>query len=109
MRPVTECGRETTEFHCYDRLLTLRHLPMLERQVFIRLRSKRCRCPSCSDKPTSTQQLSWYESGSSQTKAYEQYLLLRLVNGTIEDVSSQRARRIRDGGRSHLARTSAAR
>ncbi|MEJ7711744.1 MAG: ISL3 family transposase [Pyrinomonadaceae bacterium] len=82
-----KCGRETTEFHCYDRLLTLRHLPMLERQVFIRLRSKRYRCPSCSDKPTSTQQLSWYESGSSQTKAYEQYLLLRLVNSTIEDVS----------------------
>jgi hypothetical protein len=44
-------------------------------------------CPSCSDHPTTTQRLSWYEPGSSQTKACEQYLLLRLTNSTIEDVS----------------------
>jgi hypothetical protein len=27
------CGRETTEFHCLDRLITLRHLPILDRRV----------------------------------------------------------------------------
>jgi transposase len=82
-----KCGRETTEFHCYDRWITLRHLPILDRHVFIRLRPKRYRCPDCSDNPTSTEQLSWYKPGSSQTKAYEQYLLLQLVNSTVEDVS----------------------
>lgn len=81
------CGRETSEFHCYDRWISLRHLPILDRKVWIRLRPKRYRCPSCSDHPTTTQRLSWYEPGSSQTNAYEQYLLLRLVNSTIEDVS----------------------
>lgn len=72
-----KCGRETTEFHGHDRFVTLRHLPILDRQLFIRLRPKRYRCPHCSDHPTSTQQLPWYEPGTSQTKAYAQYLLLR--------------------------------
>ncbi|MCA1617107.1 MAG: ISL3 family transposase [Acidobacteria bacterium] len=82
-----KCGRETTEFHSLDRWITLRHLPILDRQVLIRLRPKRYRCSYCSGRPTSTQRLDWYEMGSGQTKAYEQYLLLRLVNSTIEDVS----------------------
>ena len=82
-----KCGREITEFHCLDRLITLRHLPIFDRKVFICLRPKRFRCPYCSDKPTTTQRLPWYEMGSSQTNAFEQYLLLRLVNSTIEDVS----------------------
>jgi len=82
-----QCGRETTEFHSVDRWITLRHLPILDRKVWIRLRPKRYRCPYCSDKPTTTQRLSWYEPGSSNTKAYGQYLLLRLVNSTLADVS----------------------
>jgi len=82
-----KCGRVTTEFHCYDRFITLRHLPILDRKVFIRLRPKRYRCPNCSGKPTTSQRLSFYEPGASTTKAYQQYLLLRLVNSTVEDVS----------------------
>lgn len=82
-----KCGRETTEFHSFDRSITLRHLPILDRQVWIHLRPKRYSCPYCADKPTTTQRLDWYESGARTTKAYEQYLLLRLVNSTIEDVS----------------------
>jgi transposase len=82
-----KCGRGITEFHSFDRWITLRHLPILDRRVFVCLRPKRYRCPYCSDNPTTTQRLDWYESGASTTKAYEQYLLLRLINSTIEDVS----------------------
>jgi transposase len=82
-----ECGRETAEFHSYDRWITLRHLPILDRAVWIRLRPKRYRCPWCSDHPTTTQRLSWDEPGADKTTAYEQYLLVRLINSTIEDVS----------------------
>jgi hypothetical protein len=38
---------------------------------------------------TSTQQLEWYSAKSPNTKAYEKYLLLHLVNSTIEDVSTK--------------------
>jgi transposase len=82
-----KCGRETTEFHSYDRWISLRHLPILDRTVWIRLRPKRYRCPWCSDHPTTTQRTSWYEPGADKTKAYEQYLLVRLINSTMEDVS----------------------
>lgn len=82
-----KCGREIREFHGHDDWITLRHLPILGRKVYIRIQPKRYRCPYCSDKPTTTQQLSWYESKSPNTKTYEKYLLLQLVNSTIEDVS----------------------
>ena len=81
-----KCGRELTELHGVDEWLTLRHLPILGRRVYIRLRPKRYRCPWCEGGPTTTQQLSWYSAKSPHTKAYEKYLLLQLVHATIEDV-----------------------
>jgi transposase len=65
----------------------LRHLPILGVGVWIRIRPKRYKCPYCEEGPTSTQQLEWYSAKSPTTKAYEKYLLLQLVNSTIEDVS----------------------
>lgn len=81
-----KCGRETAQFHSYDRWICLRHLPILDRAVWIRLRPKRYRCRWCADHPTTTQRLSWYEPGVDKTRAYEPYLLVRLINSTIEEV-----------------------
>jgi len=82
-----QCGREITDLHGVDEAITLRHLPILGRPVYLRLRPKRYRCPSCAGGPTTTQQLSWYSAKSPHTKAYEKYILLQLVHATIEDVS----------------------
>jgi transposase len=82
-----QCGRKITECISHDRPITLRHLSILGHAVYLRLRPKRFKCPYCSDKPTTTQQLSWYQGGSPHTKAYEERLLLQLVNSTIQDVS----------------------
>ena len=85
-----QCGREIKKFHSHDRAITLRHLPILGHQVYIRLRPKRYECPYCSGKKhrkISTQQLSWYHSKSGHTKAYEEQVLLQLVNSTIQDVA----------------------
>lgn len=84
------CGREISKLHSYDREITLRHLPILGHQVYIRLRPKRYECPYCSNKKhrkISTQQLSWYRAKSRHTKAYEEQVLLQLVNSTIQDVA----------------------
>jgi transposase len=81
-----QCGREIRELQGMDEAITLRHLPILGRRVYIRLRPKRYRCPWCEGGPTTTQQVSWYSPKSPHTKAYEQYLLLQLVHATIEDV-----------------------
>ena len=82
-----KCGREIREFHGLAEWLTLRHLPILGRKVFLRLRPKRYRCPYCEGGPTTTQELAWYTAKSPHTKAYEKYLLVQLVHATVEDVS----------------------
>jgi transposase len=86
-----QCGREITDAHGVDEAITLRHLPILGRPVYLRLRPKRYRCPYCEDGPTTTQQLAWYSPKSPHTKAYEHYLLLQLVHATMEDVSIKEA------------------
>jgi transposase len=80
------CGRTISEFHGHDQPLKLRHLPILGYVVYIRIRPKRFRCPYCDDHPTTTQRLSWYEPRALHTSAYDQHLLIQLVNSTIEDV-----------------------
>lgn len=79
------CRRTISEFHAYDQPLKLRHLPILGTVVYIRIRPKRFRCPFCDDHPTTTQRLSWYAPKALHTLAYEQQLLVQLVNSTSED------------------------
>jgi transposase len=80
------CGRTISDFHGYDQPIQLRHLPILGAAVYIRLRPKRFRCPYCDDHPTTTQRLSWYSPKALHTTAYDQHLLMQLVNSTIDDV-----------------------
>ena len=80
------CGSHLTKFNGHNREIELRHLPILGRRVYIRIRPKRYECPHCGGK-TTTQKLDWYESKSPHTKAYDRHLMLSLINSTIEDVS----------------------
>lgn len=80
------CGRQITQSNGHGRWIEVRHLPILGHRVYIRLRPKRYECPHCDGK-TTTQSLDWYETKSPHTKAYDQHLMLQLVNSTIEDVS----------------------
>lgn len=83
------CGRDLRDFHGQDRPLRLRHLPILDRRVFIEIQPKRYRCPSCEGNPTTTQRCSWYNPNSPHTKAYEKLVLRELINSTLADVSSK--------------------
>lgn len=82
-----QCGQMIEDFHGYDSLVRLQHLPLFEVPVWIELRPKRYRCRNCAGGPTTTQQLSWYQARSAYTTAYEQWLLKLLINSTIGDVS----------------------
>ena len=75
------------DFYGYDREITLRHLSILWKPTFIKIRPKRYRCPSCQDRPKTTQKLEGYQHRSSHKKAYETPILLSLVNSTVLDVS----------------------
>lgn len=82
-----ECGREIEQSHGTGRWITLRHLPILGHEVWIRIRPKRYKCPYCDNHPTTTERPSWYDRKSPHTKAYDDYLLKCLINSTVEDVS----------------------
>src|SRR5215217_5024122 len=83
------CGRTITERHGVDEPRLVRHLPILGRVVYLRIRPKRFRCPSCDDHPTTTQQLDWYDPNALHTLAYERHLIVQLVNSTLTDVSEK--------------------
>lgn len=81
-----KCGRKITKLHCHDREITLRHLSILGRNVYIRIRPARYQCTHCSGNPITTQKLQWYEPRSPHTTAYEEHVLRELVNSTVSDV-----------------------
>jgi transposase len=84
--PCHQCGRPT-EPHGSGRTIRLRHLPILGKKTYIEITPPRGICPYCDKNHTTTQQASWYERKSQQTRAYEQYILLCVINSTITDVS----------------------
>jgi transposase len=86
-----QCGRFVQKFHGYDRPILLRHLPILDRPVYLRIRPKRWRCNDCDNRPTTTQICGWYQPNAPHTKAYEQFILRELVNSTVVDVSLKQA------------------
>src|SRR5256884_5426096 len=83
------CGQKATEFHGYDQALELHHLSLCGRPVILRLRPKRYRCRYCEGAVTTTERAEWYDAKAGCTKAYAEFLLLELVNGTLQDVAKK--------------------
>jgi len=81
------CGEQTSELHSYGEPIRLRHLPVFGLRTRIELRPKRFICRRCPNTPTTTQQLSWYEPRSPHTKAFDDWLMLNLINSTEADVA----------------------
>lgn len=55
-RESVNCG-QPTEPHGYGRLLSLRHLPILDHEVYIEITPRRGICKNCDDHPTTTETL----------------------------------------------------
>lgn len=84
-----KCGRKATEFHEHEMELELRHLPLCGRQVILRLRPRRYRCLYCDGVVTTTERQAWYDAKAGCTKAFAEFLLLEMVNSTIQDVAKK--------------------
>ncbi len=84
--PCQHGDQPLTKLHGRDRWLELRHLPILGQRTYIRLQPQRYECARCAGQ-TTTQTLAWYEPKSPHTQAYDDHLLLQLINSTVEDVS----------------------
>jgi transposase len=82
-----QCGQEIRKRYGYDEWTIIRHLPVFGRPSYLRYRPRRYQCLQCEGHPTTTQRLEWRESNSPHSMAYDNHLLLQLVNSTVEDVS----------------------
>ena len=81
------CGKTIRKFHGHDDWVEIRYLPVFGHPAYLRYRPKRYRCENCEGHPTTSQRLDWHEPNSPNAFMYEQYILLQLVNATIEDVA----------------------
>lgn len=79
------CDRWIRKSHGHAEWVIVRHLPVFGRSSYLRYRPRRYYCKDC--EATTTQRLNWQESNSPHTMAYDDQVLLQLVNSTIEDVS----------------------
>ena len=82
-----KCGHVLDKFHGHGEWVTVRYLPVFGMVCYLRYRPRRYQCLECDQHPTTTEKLDWHQSGSSNAVAYDRYLLLQLVNSTVEDVS----------------------
>jgi transposase len=82
-----KCGHWITKPHGQEDWVRIRHLPVFGRPSYLRYRPRRYQCQDCEDHPTTTEKLEWHDANSPHSFAYDNHLLLQLVNSTIEDVS----------------------
>jgi len=82
-----KCGRWITKLHGQDEWVVKRHLPAFGHPTYLRYRPKRYQCQDCEGHPTTTQSLEWHDANSPHSFAYDNHILLQLVNATVEDVS----------------------
>jgi len=82
-----KCGREIIKPYGHGKTIKLRHLSILGMKTYIHIRPARYQCTHCAGKPVTTQTLNWYNPRTPHTKAYEDHIMLEMVNSTVEDVS----------------------
>lgn len=82
-----KCGKWITKLHGRDEWVTIRHLPAFGRATYLRYRPNRYQCQDCEGRPTTSETLEWHDANSPHSFAYDNHLLVELVNSTVEDVS----------------------
>lgn len=54
-----KCGKTISSLKGYGEWILIRHLPVLGREVYLRIRPKRYQCFECDNDPTTTEEFSW--------------------------------------------------
>lgn len=82
----SKCGQHTTACCGHGKKRVLRHTSIFGKETYIIIYPKKYKCRKCQGKVT-TQELQWYEPRSPHTTAYENHVLLQLVNSTAADTA----------------------
>ena len=84
-----KCGKPATKRNGSAPTRLIRHLPIFDTPVYLRIKPIRYSCEHCDDHPTTTEQYGWCDRNASTTKGLEEYLMRSLIHSTIEDVSKK--------------------
>ena len=85
--PCHKCGKSAKKRHGYGPYLMIRHLPILDTPVFLKIRPVRYQCEVCDDDPTTSEQYDWCDRGSKTSKGLDRYIMRNLIHSTVQDVS----------------------
>lgn len=84
-----KCGKPATKRNGMAPQRLVRHLPILDVPVYLRITPIRYSCESCDDNTTTTEQYDWCNRNSSTTNGLDDYIMRCLINSTIEDVAKK--------------------
>jgi len=85
--PCHKCGKTATKRYGYGPILTVKHLPLFDTPVYLKIRSVRYQCEHCDGHPTTSEKYDWCDWGSKTSKGLEKYLMRSLIHSTVQDVS----------------------
>lgn len=84
-----KCGQLTNKRYGFGETITVRHLPILDTPVYLRICVVRYECQHCEGHPTTSEQYDWCERKSKTTKGLDKYINRQLIHSTIEDVGKK--------------------
>jgi transposase len=75
--------RDKTLWYC-SRVIQVKHLPLLDTPVYLRIYPARYQCDNCEDNSTTTETYDWCSKGSNITNGLEKYLMRNLIHSTVQ-------------------------
>jgi transposase len=87
--PCHKCQKPATKRYDTAPVIQVRHLPILDTPVYLKIYPARYQCGNCEDGPTTTETYDWCSKGSNITKGLEKYLMRNLIHSTVQDVSKK--------------------
>lgn len=83
------CGKWCEKVYGFGETITVRHLSVFDKAVYLKIKVIRYQCESCDDHPTTSEQYDWMKRKSKTTKALDDYINRQLIHSTITDVSKK--------------------
>ena len=82
-----KCGKPATKLNGKAPERAIRHLPIFDKPVYLRITPLRYFCEACDT--TTTEQYDWCDRNATVSKGLEEYLMRQLIHSTIEDISKK--------------------
>ena len=84
-----KCGKWTEKVYGFGDKITVRHLSVFDKAVYLKIHVIRYQCESCEDGPKTSEKYDWIEQKSKTTKGLDAYINRQLIHSTVTDVAKK--------------------